>query len=430
MSTRETTADPAPRVRLLAAGVIALAALIACAGLRTVFVNDNAYSRLATVYGIVHQGTWFIDIEGNPFGGLTADKVQVNGRMLSSKPPVMPLAMTAIYAPLHTIGLLDLGDTKQLKFILQLYTILFGIIPFVLGLIYFRRTLGLLISDPKVALALLVALAFGTQLLGFAPQLNNHVPGAALCIGAIYVGLGLIGGQLPPAPWRFVVFGLLGGLTHTVDLPLTIFIAALGLGLLARYPRQTVLWGGLGMLPPLAVHFAVLYLSTGLPLPVQMRKELYLYENSPWRFPVGIDGLNESKPVYAFHLLFGRHGTFLLFPVLLFGWASFFKAIAHRGFAHRGLVIAAGACVLALFAYYIKGTNNYGGAAYGFRWAMGAMPVLLLMAGPYLAQAKGRAVCAVFALTLAVSAWSCFECYRHPWSTDAEWTIRIFGPTL
>lgn len=427
---RETTAGPAPRAHLAAAGIVVLATLIACAGLRTVFVNDNAYSRLATVYAITHQGTWFIDVAGNPYGELTADKVQVGGRMLSSKPPVMPLAMTAIYAPLHGLGMLDLGNPAQLKFILQLFTVLFGIVPFTLGLIYFHRTLGMLVADARVQAALLAAFAFGTQLIGFAPQLNNHVPGAALCIGAIYVGLGLIGGSLAPTTWRFVLFGVLGGLTHTVDLPLTIFIAALGLGLLARYPAQTVLWGGLGMLPPLLVHFVVLYLSSGMPLPVQMRKDLYLFENSPWRCPVGIDGLNESKTVYAFHLLFGRHGTFLLFPVLLFGWAAFFKAILQRGFAHRRLLIASGVCVLMLFAYYIKGTNNYGGAAYGFRWAMGAMPVLLLMAGPYLAQAKARAVWVVFAAALAVSMWSSWECYRQPWSTDAEWTVRLFGPTL
>ncbi len=428
--TPEAGKGLAPRAHLIAATVVFLAVVIACAGLRTVFVNDNAYSRLATVFGIVHQGTWFIDVAGNPYGPLTVDKVQVDGHMLSSKPPVMPLAMTAVYVPLHAIGLVDLGDSTQLKFILQLFTVLFGIIPFALGLVFFYLTLGFLVADTRVRLALLCAFTFGTQLLGFAPQLNNHVPGAALCIGAIYVGIGLLTGALAPTTWRFVLFGALGGLTHAVDLPLTIFIAALGLGLLARFPLQTMVWGGLGMLPPLAVHFGVLYLSSGMPLPVQMRKELYLFENSPWRFPVGIDGLNESKAAYAFHLLLGRHGTFLLFPILLFGWAAFVAAIWRREMAHRGLVIAAGTSVLLLFAYYIKSTNNYGGAAYGFRWAMGAMPVLLLMAGPLLAQARGRVVWAVFVVALAVSAWSSWECYQQPWSTDAEWTVRIFGPTI
>lgn len=417
--------------RGMACASVVLAAALVFWGLRTVYVNDNAYSRLATVYAIVHQGTWFIDEPGNPYGPLTVDKVKVDGRMLSSKPPVMPLAMTALYVPLQPLTGLSLADPADLKALLQLYTIIFCILPFLVMLLLFERTLRLLDVPAWPRAALLAALALGTQHLGFAPQLNNHTPGAALCVGAIYAGLALFLRKAPPAPWRFALFGLLGGLTHAVDLPLTIFIAALGLALLARFPRQTILWGGLGMAGPLAVHFGVLYLSSGMPLPVQMRKELYLYENSPWRFPVGIDGLNEPKSVYAFHLLIGRHGTFLLFPVLAFGVFAAAVALIRRGMPHRGLVLAAAVSVVALFAYYIKGTNNYGGAAYGFRWAMGAMPVLLLMAGPWLGQVRARRLWVLFLAALAVSIGSSIECYRQPWSTDQEWTARwLFGPSF
>jgi len=414
--------------------VVLLATLVALLGLRTIYVNDNAYSRLATVYALVNDGGWWIDRpEGqspNPFEALTADKVEVNGRMLSSKPPLMPLLMTALYYPMHGILGLTLGESGDLKRILQIYTFLFGVLPFVLGLVAFGYTLALYTTSAWGRVAPLLALAFGTQLLGFAPQLNNHVPGVALCLGATYLGLGLYTRALAPKAWRFVAFGLLGGLTHTVDLPLTIFIAALGLALLLRFPRETVLWGGLGMLPPLAIHFGILYLNTGMPLPVQTRKELYLFENSPWRAPIGIDGLNEPKPYYAFHLLLGRHGVFLLYPVLLFGIAGAWRALWQRGEVVRGAVLVSALCVGALFAYYISSTNNYGGAAYGFRWAIGAMPYLLLMAAPLLDRTEARWPRALFAVCFVVSGYSCYECYGNPWSTDAEWTARlIFGPT-
>lgn len=424
----------ASRLGLAAWVVVAAATVAALLGLRVIYVNDNAYSRLATVYALVNHGTWWIDApEGapsNPFEELTADKVVVDGRTLSSKPPLMPLLMTALYYPMqHGLGL-TLGEPTDLKRILQIYTVVFGILPFTLGLLALAGTLNFYLSTGWGRIAPLLAAAFGTQLLGFAPQLNNHVPGVALCLGAAYFGLGLHSGKLAPKPWRFVAFGLLGGLTHTVDLPLTIFIAALGLGLLLRFPRETMLWGGLGMFPPLLVQAAILYAYTGMPLPVQTRKDLYLFENSPWRAPIGIDGLQEPKLYYAFHLLLGRHGVFLLFPVLLFGVAGAARAVLQRDTPARGAVLASAACVLALFAYYITSTNNYGGAAYGFRWAMGAMPFLLLMGAPLLDRPEARWTRGLFALFLLVSAYSALECFRNPWSTDQEWTARlIFGPT-
>ena len=414
--------------------MVLVATLVALLGLRTIYVNDNAYSRLATVYALVNDGAWWIDRpEGqppNPFEALTADKVEVKGRKLSSKPPLMPLMMTALYYPMHGVLGLNLGAQSDLKRILQIYTFVFGVLPFALGLLAFAGTLALYTRSAWGRIAPLIALAFGTQLLGFAPQLNNHVPGVALCIGAVYLGLGLHSRAFAPTPWRFVAFGLLGGLTHAVDLPLTIFIAAVGLALLARFPRETVLWGGLGMLLPLAVHFGILYMNTGMPMPVQTRKDLYLFENSPWRAPIGIDGLHEPKSYYAFHLLGGRHGVFLLFPVLIFGLYGAWRALWRGGELSRGPVLIAALCIAALFAYYISSTNNYGGAAYGFRWAIGAMPFLLLMAAPLLDRAEARWARALFVVCLVVSAYSCFECYGNPWSTDAEWTARlIFGPT-
>jgi hypothetical protein len=430
-------APPSPAHGAAIAGycIILAATLIACFGLRTVWLNDNGASRLATVYSLTRDGSWYIDRpEGqppNPFEQLTVDKVFVKGRFLSSKPPVMPLAMTGVYVVLEKATGLSLDRREDWKPIIRVLTIVFGILPFAAGLLVFARILQHYVPCPARRLLPLAGLAFCTQLLPFAPQLINHIPGASLCMGAIYLGLGLFEGKLTPTPWRFALFGLLGGLTHAVDLPLTIFIAALGVALLYRFPKETLLWGGLGMLPPLAVHFYVLYITTGMPLPVQTRKDLYLYEGSPWLAPVGIDGLKETKLYYAFHLLAGRHGVFLLYPILLFGWASLALALRQRDYPMRGAILAAGACTGGLFAYYIKSTDNYGGAAYGFRWAIGAMPVLLLMAAPLLARIRARTAWSMLALSALVSAYSCYECFFAPWSVEMEWTTRlIFGPTL
>lgn len=422
---------------LLARGAIIVTALaLALLGLRTVTVNDNTFSRLATVYALVHHGTWYIDTgEGapeNPFAALTVDKVLVDGHFLSSKPPVLPLLMSGVYWVLLHVSPLCFDHEHDLKRILQIFTIVFGIIPFAASLALFARMLSQYTpSAPWRTLPLLLALAFGTQYAAFAPQFINHVPGAAACLGAVYLGLGMLTGTLAPHPLRFVAFGVLGGLTHTLEIPLTAYIAALGLALLVRFPRQTLLWGGLGLIPWVLLQALLYWTMTGTPLPVQTRHDLYLYENSPWRAPVGIDGLNEPKPLYAFHLLVGRHGTFLLFPVLLFGLFAALRALRDRELPLRGFLVGGGACTALIFAYYIRGTDNYGGAAYGFRWAIGVMPILLAMAAPLLAQARSKAFWTLFTAALTVSVYSTAECYLNPWSTDAEWTARLlFGPSM
>lgn len=424
----------AARFRFAEVLVLVFALVFAFAGLRTVYVNDNGFSRLATVYALVHQGTWFLDAPGgvteNPFAPLTVDKVKVGDHFLSSKPPFMPLCMAGVYWVISSVSGLSFEHQPDWKLLVRMLTVIFGILPYAAGLVFFALTLRDYIASPRVRLALLVALAFGTEYAAFAPQLINHVPGTSFCLGATYFGLGLATGKHAPVPWRFVSFGALGGLAHTFELPLTVFVAVLGLALLWRFPRETMLWGGLGMLPPVLGQAAVLYSNTGLPFPVQLRKELYLFENSPWRAPVGIDGLNEPKALYAFHLLIGRHGVFSLFPILLFGLAAWCTA-AYRALPLRGAILASGFCVAVLFAYYIKGTDNYGGAAYGFRWGIGAMPMLLLMAAPLLDTLRNRFAWGVVFAALMVSAYSWWECYRNPWSTDAEWTVRyLFGPTF
>src|SRR5690606_13368756 len=127
---------------------------------------------------------------------------------------------------------------------------------------------------------------------------------------------------------------------------------------------------------PLLIHFSIMYEVTGSVLPVQTRKDVYLHESAAWRNPGGLDGLNEPKGTYAFHLLFGRFGTFLLFPVLLVGLAGPALALWKSDAPARGWILAGFAAFVALTLYYIQSTNNYGGAAYGFRWHLGSMPIL------------------------------------------------------
>jgi len=416
-------------------GIILAALAVTLLGLQRVIVGDNVFSRIATVYSLVHDGTFHIDRPldqpPNPFEQRTVDKVEIDGRLISTKPPVLPLLMTAQYAALHHGFDFDLNRDDDLKPILQIMTATWVVIPFLMTLVFFALILDWIVPTPALRLFPLAALAFGTQLIGFATVFNNHIPAIGCMMVAVYCALGLIEGRLHQTKPALLAYGLFAGLTFTLDLPVTIFVAVAGLPLLWRYRFQAVLWGGLGLALPIAVHAGTLLWVTGSPLPVQMHPELYLYEAAYWRNPGGVDALSEPKGTYLFHMTFGRFGMFFLFPILTLGLAGALRALLDPDTPYRPHILAAAAALLILFTYYTLQTNNYGGAAYGFRWGMGAMPILLLMAAPFFMTPRPQWKWPILVLLLLVSAYSAYECAQTPWGAHQEWTVRhLYGPSF
>ena len=415
-----------------------IAAVAVCAVLAGTIIStaptETARSRLATVVALAHHGTWHIDRPSGDapisFEKRTIDKVKVGGHLISSKPPVLPLAMTAEYIILKTLLGWRLDDEEDLGRIVSVMAFTLIGIPYLITLLFFDKTASMFVSGMASRTVGLAALAFGTQLLGYSTHIKNHVPAACLLMIALYLALGLISGNLTPSPWRFAAFGLCGALAITIDMPSGAFVALAGFYLLARFPKQTLVWVTLGALPPLAVHFGVMIAVTGSPLPVQMHDEMYLFENSYWRNPRNVDALNEPKGTYLFHMTFGRAGIFALYPMTLLGLLPVFFASARKDSRFQPLLVIGLAGFAALTGYYALSTNNYGGVAYGFRWYIIAMPVLLLIGARYLAQCTKRWQWAVIGLMLAVSIYSGWQCYGHPWEVDVQWTTRIFGPAL
>lgn len=422
--------------------ILAVAALLAILEAREGVQGDHAVSRLATVYSLTQYGTWFIDnpdgTTPNPFEPNTIDKVMVrgiiadgvvrDGRIISSKPPLLPLLMTGEYWILHQFTGWQLDDEDQRRNVLFVMTLSFVGGSYLLILLMFRKALAFAEVSGWVRIYLLVALAFGTQLWGFSGKLSNHIPAAAMLMLALYFAVGLAGGFLTPKPWRFALFGLTGALAAAFDLPMAVFVAAAGAAMLIQFPRQTLLWVSAGAAIPLAIHFAVMVYVTGSPLPVQMRKETYLFESSYWRHPMGIDALDEPKGTYLFHILLGRAGVFSLYPVLFLGVIAAVRSVLSRESRWRRPQLLGLVCFTVLTAYYTLSTNNYGGESYGFRWFIGAMPILLLMAAPLVTTCRRPWQMITLALMLVVSLYSGWECAQTDWESGQEWTSRIFGP--
>ena len=396
--------------------------------------TETARSRLATVLSLADDRSWYIDrpstVERNPFEATTVDKVQVDGRLISSKPPLLPLMMTAEYVVLRAVFGWELLDEDDRRSIVSVMSLTLIGIPFLLGLFFFDRTTGFFVADPFARAVGLFGVAFGTQLWGFASSINNHIPAAASLMVAFYFAFGLGTGALPAKRWRFVAFGFFGALAATFDVPVAIFVALAGVFLLSRFPRETLLWTIAGVLPPLVLHFGIMIAVTGSPLPVQMNQKAYMYEGSYWRNPRGVDALNHRVGTYLFHMTFGRVGVFLLYPITFLGLVSLGGRTLWRDARFRPLLLVGAVGFAAMTAYYALRTNNYGGVAFGFRWYIVAMPVLVLMATGALAGCRRGWQISCVAVLLAVSVYSGWLCFLHPWEVDAEWTTRLFGPTL
>lgn len=415
--------------------LLGVALLLGLWSLQGLVLGDSANSRLATAVSLVHEGTWYIDRPWgeprNPYERSTVDKAEVEGRLLSTKPPVMPLIMTGVYWISHHLLGMNLLVEEEAYPIARWMAVLLSLLPYLLCVWIFSRFLDRFDLSPWKKAWLLATLIGATQLSSYAGQINNHVPGACGVLLALYLAYSILEGHLAPRKRYFLVFGLASALVFAIDMPMTIFPALAGLALLYRFPRKAFVWGAAGAIPILLLHFGVLYLVTGSPLPLQLYPEKYLFQGSFWRHPTGLDGLNEPKMLYLFHLSIGRHGAFLLFPALLLGLAGLVLGLCREDKDTRRWLWGAAAALAILMAYYVLKTNNYGGAAYGFRWLIGAMPVLLLLAIPILRRPVRPWFGVLLAVCFLVGAGSMLECLQAPWGEDREWTVRyLFGPSF
>ncbi len=420
---------------LLPAAIIAVAVISAGKLRPGLFIGDTVTSRLATVYALVHEGTWRIDHPADlppvPFETQCVDKVVVNGRLLSSKPPVLTLLMTGEYYLLHLIGGFDLAKREDLRPVLSFMVLTLCQLSFAVGMVFFAATISLFIRNPFRAAIPLALLGFASPIPGYAQQLNNHTPAAAALMVALYFALALSSGKKPPKAWRFAAFGLSAALVFAFDLPTTIFVAIAALALVWKFPKQTLIWATLGSSLPLLAHFGGLWLATGDLRPVQMREAVYLFESSYWRNPLGIDALNESKLTYLFNITFGRMGVFMLFPCLIVSVCGVSELLRHGPPEMRLPVVLTTFAFVVLTVYYVKSTNNYGGASYGFRWYIGSVPVLLLLGVLLFDRLRWYSGWMLLGVASLISVYSAWECLQAPWGANHEWTCRLlFGPVV
>jgi hypothetical protein len=271
--------------------------------------------------------------------------------------------------------------------------------------------------------------------------LNNHLPGAVSGLAAVYAVVRICFDGERRLRY-FAAAGLFAAFAVACELPALALFAALGVALLWKSPRGTLI----GFVPAALLVGAGFFWTNWVAHqdfrpPYAHRGEgdnWYDYEykrrpddsrtiDSYWRNRIGIDRGEERPAVYVFHVLVGHHGIFSLTPVWLLSFAGMFIWLSrshensYRQMALLFLAVSA-ACIL----FYLsrpQDDRNYGGMTSAFRWVFWLAPIWLVSMLPAAdALSRRRWTRGLALLMLAISVLSAsyptWNPWTHPWLLD------------
>jgi len=417
----------------------------------TPMFSSNDKSRWATIRALVEEGTYVVGRRKNfeshagPFQdeGIifepqfqSIDKVMNprTGEFYSSKPPLFPTLLAGEYWLLRTLFGWNFTTDRWWIVITILMTV--NVIPFAIYLHIIARLIEEYGMTDFGRIFTLASAGFATFLTTFSMTLNNHTPAACCIAFAIYP---LLRNNSVLHSASLALSGFFAGFAATLELPALAFVVGLGgLLLISRARLALVMFFPAGLIPLLALLFTN-YLAIGQLWPAysEFGGPWYNFPGSHWAkqgtpLAKGIDFAQESKDVYAFHMLFGHHGWFSLTPIwllsaiglLVMTWRSGaeFRAIlsgkqrSNTVFSPTLSAAMVTVVSIVVFAFYIIKTNNYGGFTSGPRWLFWLTPLWILALLPVVDRLSAwRIGRALALLLLAISVLSVHYPAINPW---------------
>jgi hypothetical protein len=390
------------------------------------FLSANDRSRWMTVRSLVEHGTYEIDaILAEPTWD-SIDKVQHLGRdgkphFYSSKPPLLATLIAGEYWLIHRFTGMTLASHPYELGRLMLMTI--NVLPLILMYVLLAKIVERLGQSDWGRVFVMAAATLGTFLNTFAVVLNNHIVAAVSAAVAMFALVRIVCDGERRLRY-FALAGLAAAFAAANELPAASLVAAVGLILVWRAPRETLIAFVPGVIVVAAAFFTTNWIAHESLKPPYAHREWYDYEGSYWRNRQGIDVGEESRAAYALHALIGHHGIFSLTPMWLLSVAGTFAYLIRGDRPRRELALVIGAVSLACLAFYIgmrpQGDRNYGGMSSGFRWMFWCSPlwlVAMLPAADRLARSVPGIAFAAMLLTVSVlsASYPTWNPWTHPW---------------
>ena len=450
------TIDPdeftmSPGLRKAIYALIIVSSLASCVG-RTItvkskdsrgpFLSANDRSRWCTIRNLVEHNTFAIDGLQRDKQWQTIDKVRHLGRdgklhYYSSKPPLYPVMIAGQY---WVINRLTGANFKDHPFPLTRVLLLINnVLPMVL---YFWLMIGLIerFCDTDWAKVFATAaVAWGTFLTTFVVSLSNHLPAAICTLIALRVFIAIWYDE-KTNPWLFVVAGLAAAFTAVNELPALSLLGLLGLALLIKDWRRTLLYGVPAVAVVAIAFFAVNYVAhdSWRPPYTHRNSEVagigeheddnwYDYEGSHWsnQNKKGVDAGQPSKLIYAMHSTIGHHGVFSLTPIWCLTVVGILLLTSHRREIPMptlafGIALLSVVCLsFYLFLRPVK-DMNYGGVSCGFRWMYWFTPLWMFAMFPTLDRIAAsrfwrRVAYALLAISIVSASYPSANPWQHPW---------------
>jgi hypothetical protein len=429
---------------------------------RRPFLSANDRSRWCTVRALVEKD---MRVEDAPYAidkviqqpkWDTIDMVSHDGHLYSSKPPLWPTLMAAVYWPIHRISCATLG-THPYE-IGRAMLVLFNLVPLLIYFLVLARLVERFGTTDWGRIFVMASAVFGTFLTTFAVVINNHLPAAVCAAVAVYalVRIWFDGdcpdfrrrqgepvarenGTVPLARPRlryFIIAGLFGTLAAVNEFPAAGLLALVSVVLLWKAPRPTLVAFAPAVLLVAAAFFGANYAAHRTIKPAYLHKGGadnwydYTYQRngkeivSHWRNPTGIDRGEPSQAVYAANVLVGHHGIFSLTPIWLLSVVGLGLWIFQgRDPRLRWIALSVAALSLACVAFYLIQplmNRNYGGATSGLRWLFWLAPLWLLVmlpAADLLSTRRWTRGLALLLLAISVLSVSypTWNPWTHPW---------------
>ncbi len=390
-------------------------------------------SRLGTIESIVDRGTYRLD--DSTFIN-TIDKVYRDGHFYSHQPPLLSTLEAPVYWLLHLSGA---RFHNRGKFVLTYaFTLLTNGVALALTVLVFADILAMASVRPPLKYVLAALLPLGTWLLPYGLVTNNHGISGLLMTVLIWLLLTVEWRGVTPAR-TFAIGAVLGLLAAIEILPIVSFVPVTLIYVLLRRDvdaraRLLVLTG---LAIPLLAHAFINIRITGDVIPAGFHTEMFRFEGSGFD-EASLTGTWKHASLgavadYAWRALVAGKGFFVFAPLCLLGLAG--GLIERRWWQSRAsgvhMVLTIGA-VLSLAAALLT-TNNFGGAAVGFRHAVYLSPVFALLLLPWIAaESPTRRRTAIVAVAGVSAVVLLLFAAREPWSaltlTDAPlgtWDLYV-----